>query len=166
MGAWRLANELGIPRTEAGRYIEGYFARYPQVREVMDGACARAREKGYAETLFGRRRPVPELDARNPADRAAAERIAINTPIQGSAADLVKRAMLVVDADLRPGGPLAQLGATLLLQVHDELLLEVPEAHAETLAHAVAARMTGVAALHVPLVVDHGIGRTWEDAHG
>jgi DNA polymerase-1 len=166
MGAWRLANELGIPRGEAARYIEGYFARYPQVREVMDGACARAREKGYAETLFGRRRPVPELDARNPADRAAAERIAINTPIQGSAADIIKRAMLVVDGDLRPGGALAHLGATLLLQVHDELLLEVPEAHAETVAHAVGARMAGVAALRVPLVVDHGIGRTWEDAHG
>ena len=94
MGAFRLANDLRIPRAEAQRYIEGYFARYPQVRAYMDGAIARAREKGYAETLFARRRPVAGLDVGNPMDRAAAERVAINTPIQGSAADLIKVAMI------------------------------------------------------------------------
>lgn len=164
MGASRLANDLRIKRSEAQAYIEGYFARYPQVRLTMDAACARARETGYATTLFGRRRPVEGLDAANPMDRSAAERVAINTPIQGTAADLIKLAMIAVDRAI------AGTSARLLLQVHDELVLEVPEAEAEGLRGVVKAAMEGVRlldgqALRVPLRVDTGVSRTWGGAH-
>jgi DNA polymerase I len=159
MGAFRLANELGIPRSEAAAYIEGYFARYPQVLGYMEAATARARELGHAETLFGRKRPIAGLDASNQGDRAQAERIAVNTPIQGTAADLIKLAMIAVDALL------AGSRCRMLLQVHDELVFELPEAELAETAPRIAAAMTGVAALRVPLVVDWGAGRTWADAH-
>ncbi len=159
MGAFRLANDLRISRTEAQSYIDGYFARYPQVRAYMDGAIARAREKGYAETLYGRRRPNQGLDAKNPMDRAGAERIAINTPIQGTAADLIKLAMVRVHADV------AGTSARLLLQVHDELVLEVPEGDVKEVAERVRAAMEGVATLCVPLKVDAGWASTWDAAH-
>ncbi len=159
MGAFRLANDLRIPRSEAQSYIDGYFARYPQVRAYMDGAIARAREKSYAETLYGRRRPVAGLDAKNPMDRSAAERVAINTPIQGSAADLIKIAMIRVAREL------PQTGARLLLQVHDELVIEVPEGEVERVRGRVKAAMEGVATLCVPLKVDTGVARTWDEAH-
>jgi len=159
MGAFRLANDLRIPRAQAQAYIDGYFARYPQVRAYMDGACARARELGYSETLFGRRRPIPGLDAGNQADRAAAERIAINSPIQGTAADIIKLAMIAVDAALRGSG------ARLLLQVHDELVLEVPEGEVEPVRARVVAAMQGAAALAVPLVVDSGVAPRWGGVH-
>jgi DNA polymerase-1 len=159
MGAFRLANDLRIPRNEAQSYIDGYFARYPQVRAYMDGAIARAREKGFAETLFGRRRPNQGLDAKNPMDRSAAERISINTPIQGTAADLIKLAMVRVHADL------VGTGARLLLQVHDELVIEVPETDVAALAARVKATMEGAASLCVPLKVDTGWARTWDAAH-
>ena len=159
MGAFRLANDLRIPKSEAQSYIDGYFARYPQVRGYMDGAVARAREKSYAETLYGRRRPVAGLDAKNPMDRAAAERVAINTPIQGSAADLIKIAMIRVAEALRP------TGARLLLQVHDELVVEVPDADVEHVRGVVRSLMEGVATLCVPLKVDTGVARTWDEAH-
>ncbi len=160
MGPARLANDLRIPRAEAQRYIEGYFARYPQVRATMTAATSRAREKGYAETLYGRRRPVVGLDAGNPMDRSAAERVAINTPIQGSAADLVKLAMIEVHRLLRG------TGTRMLLQVHDELVLEAPEGDAEEVRTVVRRAMEGVAVLGVPLVVDSGVARTWDGAHG
>jgi DNA polymerase-1 len=159
MGAFRLASDLGIPRAEAQRYIDGYFARYPQVRLYMQSAMARARELGYAETLHGRRRPVEGLDAPSQVDRAAAERIAINSPIQGSAADLIKLAMIRVDAAIRG------TGARLLLQVHDELVLEVPEGEAAEVGAAVKAAMEGAASLSVPVVADVGQGRSWAEAH-
>jgi DNA polymerase-1 len=159
MGAFRLANDLRIPRAEAARYIEGYFARYPQVRGYMDGAIARAREKGYAETLYGRQRPVPSLDVNNPMDRAAAERVAINTPIQGSAADLIKIAMIEVDHRL------AGTTAKLILQVHDELVIECPEGDADAIRALVKQAMEGVAELRVPLKVDTGAAKTWDGAH-
>jgi DNA polymerase-1 len=159
MGAFRLGNDLRISRGEAQSYIDGYFARYPQVRAYMDGAIARAREKGYAETLYGRRRPVAGLDAGNPMDRAAAERVAINTPIQGTAADLIKLAMVRVHEQLRG------TGARLLLQVHDELVIEVPEAELEGVRERTRATMEDVAALCVPLKVDTGAARTWDAAH-
>ncbi len=169
MGAGRLANDLRIKRTEAQRYIDGYFARYPQVRTTMDAACARARECGYAQTLYGRRRTVDGLDANNPMDRSAAERVAINTPIQGSAADLIKLAMIAVDKAIR-GPELASKGAKLLLQVHDELVLEVPEGEVEAIREVVKAALEGVRmfdgqALCVPLVADTGTSRTWGGAH-
>ncbi|MFN7142644.1 MAG: DNA polymerase I [Myxococcota bacterium] len=159
MGAFRLANDLRIPKGEAQSYIDGYFARYPQVRAYMDGSIARAREKGYAETLYGRRRPVAGLDAKNPMDRSAAERIAINTPIQGSAADLIKLAMIRVARELDG------TGARLLLQVHDELVVEVPEEKVELVRGRVKGAMEGVAELCVPLKVDTGVARTWDEAH-
>jgi len=161
MSAFRLSNELDIPRGEAQAYIDGYFARYPQVRSFMDEAIARAREDGHAETLFGRRRPVRGLDARSPVDRGAAERIAINTPVQGTAADLIKLAMIRVHARLGREFP----DARLLLQVHDELVLEVPESEVERVQAAVVEEMTSVADLAVPLVVGCGVGRTWDAAH-
>jgi DNA polymerase-1 len=161
MSAFRLSNELDIPRGEAQAYIDGYFARYPQVRTYMDEAVERAREKGYAETLLGRRRPVQGLDAKNPMDRAAAERIAINTPVQGSAADLIKKAMIAVHARLAAEFPTTRL----LLQVHDELVLEVPVGAVDAVRAAVVEEMQGVARLAVPLVVDSGVGATWDEAH-
>jgi DNA polymerase-1 len=159
MGAFRLANELGIPRAQAAAYIDGYFARYPQVLAYMEAATARARELGYAETLFGRKRPIAGLDASNQGDRAQAERIAVNTPIQGTAADLIKLAMNAVDAAL------VGTRCRMLLQVHDELVFELPEADVPELAPRIAAAMTGVASLRVPLVVDWGAGPTWASAH-
>ena len=161
MSAFRLANELKIPRREAQAYIDGYFARSPQVRTFMEEAVSSAKEKGYAETILGRRRTVHQLDSKNPIERGAAERIAINTPVQGSAADLIKLAMIKVDARLRRELP----GAHLLLQVHDELVLEVPEEILEAARTAVIEEMSGVWSLAVPLLVDTGDGLTWNAAH-
>lgn len=161
MSAFRLGNELDIPRGEAQAYIDGYFARYPQVRTYMDGAIEQARDAGYAETLFGRRRPVRGLDARNPVERGAAERIAINTPVQGSAADLIKIAMIRVHRRIKAAHP----GTRLLLQVHDELVLEVPEADLAAVQAAVVEEMVAAGELAVPLVVGCGVGQTWDAAH-
>jgi DNA polymerase-1 len=161
MSAFRLAKQLKISKTEAQEYIDGYFARAPQVRGVIERFIAEAQDSGYATTLWGRQRPVVGLSSRNFRDRSAAERIAVNTPIQGSAADLIKLAMQRVarrlDADARD--------ATLLLQVHDELVLEVPEGRVEAVAAMVREEMEGAASLEVPLKVDCGWGRTWDAAH-
>ncbi len=159
MGAFRLANELGISRAAAATYIEGYFARYPQVRLYMEAATARARELGYAETLFGRKRTIAGLDASNQGDRAAAERICVNTPIQGTAADLIKLAMIEVDRLL------VGTGARMLLQVHDELVFECPVESVAALTPKITAAMEGVVTLIVPLKVDAGFGATWAAAH-
>jgi DNA polymerase I len=161
MSAFRLANDLRIDRREAQRYINSYFQRYPQVKTYMDDAVRLAREKGYAETLHGRRRAVANLDARNPVERGAAERIAINSPVQGTAADLIKIAMIRVHKRLRRDFP----DARLLLQVHDELFLEVADHEVEAVRAAVAEEMEGAAALVVPLVADTGVGRSWDEAH-
>ncbi len=161
MSAFRLANELGISRTTAQEYIDGYFARYPQVQKFMADAAAKAKETGKATTLFGRERRVVGLDSRNFSERGAAERIAINTPVQGTAADLIKMAMIRVHAALSS----KHANARLLLQVHDELVLEVPESEVEAVSRCVVAEMEGVANLVVPLQVDVGVGRTWDDAH-
>jgi DNA polymerase-1 len=159
MGAFRLANELGIARSEAAAYIDGYFARYPQVRGYMEAATARARELGHAETLFGRKRPIAGLDASNQADRAQAERIAVNTPIQGTAADLIKLAMIAVDRLL------TGTRCRMLLQVHDELVFELPEALVPMASEEIRALMSGAAQLAVPLEVQVGTGRNWDEAH-
>jgi DNA polymerase-1 len=161
MSAFRLANDLGIPKKTAQDYIDGYFARYPQVKATMEQSVSAARELGYASTLFGRRRAVSGLDARNPMDRGAAERVAINTPVQGTAADLIKRAMIRVHRRLAAEG----LGARLLLQVHDELLLEVPEAEVEAVTTLLREEMEGAGALAVPLSVGVGVGKSWDAAH-
>jgi len=161
MSAFRLARELRIPRGEAQRYMDDYFARYPQVRRFMDTAKKQARDRKYAATLWGRRRRVHGLDHKQRNLREAAERIAINTPVQGTAADIIKLAMINVHALLRRDFPETKL----LLQVHDELVLEVPEGDLEAVRTAVCTEMVEVVELAVPLVVDAGDGLTWDEAH-
>ncbi|HZP43234.1 MAG TPA: DNA polymerase I [Candidatus Binatia bacterium] len=161
MGPARAARELGVSQDAAAAYIEGYFRRYPGVRAFVDRTIAEARARGYVTTVLGRRRYLPELTARDPAVRQFAERAATNTPIQGSAADLIKLAMLEVDRRLGAGA----LGARLLLQVHDELVLEVPEAEVAPTASAVRDAMERVWPLEVPLRVDVREGRNWAEAH-
>jgi len=161
MGPQRLAGELAISLAEAQEYIARYFARYPGVRQFMTHAVDEARERGYATTILGRRRPVPELRSGQRGVVQAAERVAANTPIQGSAADLIKRAMVRVDRRLAAEG----LQGGMVLQVHDELLLEVAEADCQAVSRVVREEMEGVMTLAVPLHIDLGVGRTWAEAH-
>jgi DNA polymerase-1 len=161
MSAFRLARELRIPRGRAADYMKQYFARYPQVERFMESAKASAHEKGYAETLWGRRRILHGLKASNRNEREASERVAINTPVQGTAADIIKAAMIQVHAMLKERFPASRL----LLQVHDELVLEVPDADLDAVRVAVEHEMTNVVNLSVPLVVDSGDGETWDAAH-
>ncbi len=161
MSAFRLAKQLQISRAEAQAYIDGYFARAPEVRRVTEGFIEAAAETGYATTLWGRQRPVSGLKSRKFRDRGAAERVAVNTPIQGSAADLIKLAMAAVHRRLSAEAP----DAAMLLQVHDELVLEVPEDRVEAVAAIVSEEMEGVAELRVPLRVDCGWGKSWDAAH-
>jgi DNA polymerase-1 len=162
MSAFRLAREFGVPRAEAKAFIEQYFARYPGIQRYVDATLAFGREHGYVATLFGRRRPIPQLGASNRNDVQAAERVAVNTPVQGTAADIIKMAMVALVPLLQAAG----LRARLVLQVHDELMLEAPEAEAETTRALVAEVMEGVCTLKVPLKVDSGLGKTWNEAHG
>ncbi|MEE2749870.1 MAG: DNA polymerase I [Myxococcota bacterium] len=161
MSAFRLGNELGIPTHEAQSYLDDYFARYPQVPHVHETLIEHAREHGHAITLWGRKRPIVGINSSNGRDRMSAERIAINTPLQGSAADLIKVAMRRVSNRLDRDS----IPAKVLLQVHDELLLEVPEDRVEEVAGIVKEEMAASASLAVPLVVDAGWGATWEQAH-
>jgi len=161
MSAFGLAKQLGIGRGEAQDYIALYFARYPGVREFMDRIRAKAREDGFVETVFGRRLYLQEIQSRNQAQRAGAERAAINAPMQGTAADIIKRAMISVDAWI---GNYSDK-ALLLLQVHDELVLECDEDFKATLVGEVKARMEAAAELRVPLIVDVGSGNNWDEAH-
>jgi DNA polymerase-1 len=161
MGPQRLAGELDIPLSEAQGYIANYFARYAHVRQFMDGVVAEARQRGFVTTLLGRRRAVPELLSRERGVAQAAERVAANTPIQGSAADLIKLAMVGVERRLAAAG----IRGGMILQVHDELLLEVAETDREAVCTAVREEMEGVMELAVPLQVDIGVGRTWAEAH-
>ncbi len=160
--AFGIARQLGISQKEAQEHIRAYFARYPGVRAFLDAAIQRAREKGYAETLEGRRRYLPDLRSRNRVQRAAAERMATNSVIQGTAADFIKRAMVEIDRDLdSPGAPAAKM----ILTVHDELVFEVVPADLEALQSLVVRRMQGVAALSVPLEAHMGSGASWREAH-
>jgi len=161
MGAFGLAQQLGIERGAAQQFIEKYFARYPGVADYMRRTRELAREQGYVETVFGRRLWLPDIKAAGGPRRAAAERAAINAPMQGTAADLVKLAMIAVDRWIAGAG----LATRLVLQVHDELVLEVPENELEQVRTELPQRMTGVASLSVPLVVDVGAGPNWERAH-
>ena len=161
MSAFGLAKQLGIGRGEAQDYIALYFARYPGVREFMDRIRAKAREDGFVETVFGRRLYLQEIQSRNQAQRAGAERAAINAPMQGTAADIIKRAMISVDAWIGNHSD----KALLLLQVHDELVLECDEDFKATLVSEVKARMEAAAELRVPLIVDVGSGNNWDEAH-
>ncbi|WP_038089167.1 DNA polymerase I [Acidihalobacter prosperus] len=161
MSAFGLGKQLGIGRNEAQAYVDRYFERYPGVREYMESTRKLAAEKGYVETLFGRRLHLPEINSRNGQRRAQAERVAINAPMQGTAADIIKRAMLAVDGWIEREAE----DIRLIMQVHDELVLELPESQIETARAAVRARMEGAASLDVPLVVDIGIGTDWNAAH-
>jgi DNA polymerase-1 len=154
-----LAQNLGVSRGEAKTYIDAYLSRYPEVREYMQGMIGLAREEGYVSTLFGRRRPIPDILSRNAGLRMAAERIAINTPVQGSAADIIKAAMVWVHRELTS----RQLSSRMLLQVHDELIFEVPEAELEPVARLVKQGMEGAWPLRVPLQADLKAGPSWYD---
>ena len=161
MGAFGLARQLGISRSEAQDYIALYFSRYPGVRDFMDRTRQQAHERGYVETVFGRRLYLPYIGSRNQAQRAGAERAAINAPMQGTAADIIKRAMTAIDAWLAGQGG----RALMILQVHDELVFECETGFLDTLLAAVRVRMEGAAELRAPLVVDAGTGANWDDAH-
>jgi DNA polymerase-1 len=162
MGAQRLAAELNIPRAKASDYIERYFARIERVKPFFDGLISQARERGFAETLIGRRRPIPELQGDKGRDYAMGERLAVNTPVQGTAADLIKMAMIDIDARLRSEG----LSTTMLLQVHDELVFEAPPEELERAMALVKAGMEQVMTLSVPLVVDLASGPNWAKLKG
>ena len=161
ISAFGLARQLGIEPGEAKTYIDAYFARYPGIRDYMERTKEEARIHGYVTTPFGRRCYIPGIADKIPARRAGAERQAINAPLQGGAADIIKRAMVKLPASLRDAG----LSARLLLQVHDELLFEAPAAEAEALAALVKRVMEGAATLSIPLVVETGTGLSWGDAH-
>jgi DNA polymerase-1 len=156
-----VAQNLGIDRSTAQGYIERYFARYPGARRYMDETRARARETGYVETVFGRRLWLPELKSGAPVRRQAAERAAINAPMQGTAADLIKLAMIAVQGFLDR----ERLQTKLIMQVHDELVLEVPEAELHAVKAGTVELMQSVHKLDVPLVVEVGIGDNWDEAH-
>jgi DNA polymerase-1 len=161
MSAFGLARQLGIERSAAQQYMDRYFARYPGVADYMKRTRESAREKGYVETVFGRKLWLPEIKSGNPARRQGAERAAINAPMQGTAADLIKMAMIAVERWLAD----ARMKSRLIMQVHDELVLEVPEPEVETVRRELPRLMSSVAKLSVPLVVDVGAGPNWDKAH-
>ena len=161
MSAFGLSRQLNIGRAEAQAYMDTYFMRYPGVQEFMERTRESARERGFVQTLFGRRLYLPDINASNGQRRQAAERAAINAPMQGTAADIIKRAMIEVDGWLRKNRP----AANLVMQVHDELVFEVREDELEQLEQAVVKRMAGAAELDVPLIVDTGHGPNWDTAH-
>ncbi len=161
MSAFGLAKQLDIARGEAQEYINLYFARYPGVKDYMDSTRARAKEEGFVETVFGRRLYLPDINARNGQMRQYAERTAINAPMQGTAADIIKRAMIKVDHWLASDN----IDARVIMQVHDELVLEVPAGESDAIGAQISEHMVAAATLNVPLVVDVGMGNSWEEAH-
>ena len=161
MSAFGLARQLGLERAAAQQYMDRYFTRYPGVADYMKRTREAARERGFVETVFGRRLWLPEIKGSNPARRQGAERAAINAPMQGTAADLIKMAMIAVDRWLAG----ERLASKLIMQVHDELVLEVPEGELNRVKRELPALMSGVAKLAVPLVVDVGAGLNWDKAH-
>ena len=161
MSAFGLAKQLGISRKEAAQYIDHYFETYPGVQNYMDDVRTKAQEQGYVETLFGRRLYLPEIKAKNAMRRQAAERTAINAPMQGTAADIIKRAMVTVDNWLKE----SEFDAQAIMQVHDELVFEVREDQVDAFVEAVKQQMAGAAELDVPLLVEAGVGDNWEQAH-
>ena len=162
MSAFGLAKQLGIARGAAQEYIDLYFARYPGVHDYMEATREQAREQGYVETVFGRRLYLPDINARNGQVRAGAERTAINAPMQGTAADIIKRAMIAMHAWLQSA---VELDIVMIMQVHDELVFEVAAQHVEAARPQIARIMSEAATLKVPLVVDIGTGSNWDEAH-
>ena len=161
MGPSRLASETGMTPPEAKRFIDAYFKALPRVKHYLDETLRQAREHKEVRTMFGRLRPLPEIDATSTMQRVAAENMAVNSPIQGAAADIIKRAMLAVHRELGRGG----FRAKLLLQVHDELVLDVPDAEIDAVSALVRSCMRGAAELSVPLEVSIGHGASWLEAH-
>ncbi len=165
MSAFGLAKQLGITRTEAQQYISLYFERYPGVKKYMDGIRELAREQGYVETLFGRRLYLPDINNKNVQRRQYAERTAINAPMQGTAADIIKRAMINIDAWLQEKNLTTTTKCKMIMQVHDELVFEVEDSVIESTKESVITQMEAAAELSVPLVVDAAIGVNWDKAH-
>ena len=161
MSAFGLAKQLGVDRKDAQAYVDLYFARYPAVKQYMDDTREQARAQGFVETLFGRRLFLPDIKAKNAATRQYAERTAINAPMQGTAADIIKKAMIAVDAWLRN----SKAQTRMIMQVHDELVFEVPENELALMQTRIPELMAQAATLNVPLVVDVGIGNNWDEAH-
>jgi DNA polymerase-1 len=161
MSAFGLARQLGIERGAAQTYVNLYFERYPGVKRYMDDIRAQAHEQGYVETVFGRRLYLPEINSRNVQRRQYAERTAINAPMQGTAADIIKRAMIAVDDWLLTD----KVPAEIIMQVHDELVLEVEDAAVERVKEGLRERMSAAAELAVRLEVDVRDGMNWDEAH-
>ena len=162
ISAFSLAQDIGVYQNEAKAYMDAYLEKYHGVRQYMHDIVEQAKTQGYVETLWHRRRALPELKAGNYSVRSFGERVALNMPIQGTAADIIKLAMVRVHRRLREEG----LQSRLLLQVHDELIVECPESEAERVRALVAREMEQVASLSVPLVAEAHIGRTWAEAKG
>ena len=161
MSAFGLAKQLGVGRDVAQRYVDAYFARYPGVKAYMDGTRETARDQGYVETLYGRRLYVPEIDSRNVQRRQYAERTAINAPMQGTAADIIKRAMIAVDGWIQCSG----VPVKMIMQLYDELVFEVREDYVDQAAAEIFGIMSTAGELRVPLLVDVGVGENWDEAH-
>jgi DNA polymerase-1 len=161
MSAFGLAKQLGTSRGEAQQYVDLYFERYPGVKAYMDGIRAQAHDSGYVETVFGRRLYLPEINDRNPQRRQYAERSAINAPMQGTAADIIKKAMISVHRWIKDNG----VQARMIMQVHDELVFEVSKDETETVRDNIVELMGAAADLAVPLKVDAGFGANWDEAH-
>ena len=161
MSSFGLARNLGIDNTAARNYIERYFDRYPGVKRYMDETKLSAKSKGYVETVFGRRLYLPEINSPNGPRRSGAERAAINAPMQGTAADLIKKAMVAVQHALDT----EQRATRMIMQVHDELVLEVPDGEIDWARAELPRLMAGVAALKVPLLAEVGMGPNWDKAH-
>lgn len=161
MSAWGLGKQLHIERNQAQTYIDRYFDRYPGVARYMDRIRAQAAEDGFVETVFGRRLYLPEIRSQNRARRQGAERTAINAPMQGTAADIIKRAMIEVDGWLQESA----FDACMVMQVHDELVFEVAEGQVDEFIGEVKARMQAAAELSVPLIVEAESGVNWDEAH-
>ncbi|MBQ9182424.1 MAG: DNA polymerase I, partial [Neisseriaceae bacterium] len=161
MGRYGLAQSLNIDPQDAQNFIERYFARYPAVAEYIERTKQQAHLNGFVETLFGRRLYLPEINASNKLKQAAAERAAVNAPMQGTASDIIKMAMIAVDDWLNSGS----LKSQIIMQVHDELILQVPENEQEIVCQALPKLMASVAELSVPLLAEVGVGENWEKAH-
>ncbi|MBR3996277.1 MAG: hypothetical protein IKI97_13505 [Clostridia bacterium] len=156
-----LAGDIGVTKKEAAAYIEGYFTKYPQVKRYLDELCENAADNGYVTTLYGRRRNIPELQSPKKTLQALGKRLAMNTPIQGTAADIIKMAMVKTEKALLDSG----LCAKLILQVHDELIVESKREDAEKVAQLLRENMENAVSLAVPLSVEVKIGDSWYDAH-
>jgi DNA polymerase-1 len=161
MSAFGLAKQLGTTRGEAQEYVDLYFERYPGVKAFMDGTRAQAHDTGFVETVFGRRLYLPEINDRNAQRRQYAERSAINAPMQGTAADIIKRAMIAVHRWIKDN----QIQARMIMQVHDELVFEVSKDCVGSVRDEIVLLMSAAADLSVPLKVDAGVGANWDEAH-